>query len=146
MIGLQARVEQGDGPLERLQERLPTVLRQGLEAALRDGLAAARQAMAAGLHERSGRLAASLDYRLDQASGWEAQGSLFSDAPYAAALENGAVIQAKQAKYLRFQVAGHWVRVKRVILPARPFLGPGQEAAAQALEERLSQALMEEMP
>jgi phage gpG-like protein len=73
-----------------------------------------------------------------------ASGRLYSSAEYAAVQEYGATIQARRAKWLKFQVAGHWVQVQRVMIPARPFLGPGLEAAGAALENALSNALLEE--
>jgi phage gpG-like protein len=136
----------GDNPLARLQRRLPTALGQSLEQALEDGLETARQALGQrGTPGGGGRLAASLAQR---SSGWglSLEGELYSDLPYAGVQEYGALIQAVRAKYLRFQVEGRWVQVRRVTVPARPFLAPGAEAAAQALEGYLTSALMEDTP
>lgn len=43
---------------------------------------------------------------------------------YAAIHEWGWVITPKRAKYLTFKVNGKRVRTKRVVIPARPFMGP----------------------
>jgi len=135
----------GDSPLANLARRLPPALRQSLEQSLEDGLEAARQALGQrGKAGGGGGLAASLSQR-SRGEGLSLEGELVSDMPYAGVQEYGALIQAVRAKYLKFQVEGRWVQVKRVAVPARPFLGPGAEAAALALEEHLTRALMEEM-
>ena len=136
----------GGSPLAALERRLPSALRDSLEQALEDGLEAARQALGARLQPgSSGRLAASLAQR---SSGWglSLEGELCSDLPYAGVQEYGALIQAQRAKYLKFQVEGRWVQVRRVAVPARPFLAPGAEAVATALEGYLTRALLEETP
>lgn len=45
-------------------------------------------------------------------------------ANYSIFIENGANIKAKNHKYLTFKVNGKFVKVKSVIVPARPFLKP----------------------
>lgn len=143
MIGLSARLE--ENPFTRLERVLPEVLRASLEQALEVGLAAALARMRPGGGRpqiRSGRLAASLATEVyKDGDAWV--GRLSADAPYAAAQEHGAVIQANKAKYLKFQVQGRWVQKQRVELPARPYLRPGAEAAAEALKEIVSQKLRE---
>lgn len=46
---------------------------------------------------------------------------------YGAIYQFGGTITAKNAKGLRFRMAGHWVRVRSVRIPARPYLGFGPE-------------------
>jgi len=134
------------GLVERLSARLPQIMRQAMERALRDGLSLARQRMQSGQgpRPRSGRLMnsirAGVETRGSSLVGWIA-----SDAPYAAAQERGAVIQAKRARYLKFQVQGRWVQVRRVVLPARPFLRPARDEAAARLEAYLFEALEKEL-
>jgi phage gpG-like protein len=137
--------EGGANPLERLAARLPAVMANALEQALQAGLAESQARLhgGGGPSSKTGFLERSLAVEV-WGEGDGAQGRLFSDAPYAAVHEFGAVIQARRAKWLKFQVAGRWVQVQRVMIPARPFLGPGLEAAGAALEEALSNALMEE--
>jgi phage virion morphogenesis protein len=51
--------------------------------------------------------------------------------------ENGAaetVIKAKNAKYLKFKVAGRFVTKKEVRIPARPFLGINDDDVAEIAE------------
>lgn len=149
MIRLELQLPAGaDHPLARLRARLPRRLRACLAAALEHGLARARERLSpggGGPTSHSGRLAASLTSRL-AGRGLELQGTLAARAPYAAAQEYGAVIQARRAAYLKFQVQGRWVQVKRVTLPARPFLGPSADDAAGELERLIIQALLEESP
>lgn len=47
-----------------------------------------------------------------------------SNLVYAAIHEWGWVITPKRSKYLTFRVNGKRVRTKRVVIPARPFMGP----------------------
>lgn len=137
--------EGGANPLERLAARMPAVLATALEQALESGLAASQARLngGGGPGSKSGFLERSLAAEVWGEDGG-ASGRLYSSAPYAAVQEYGAVIQARRAKWLKFQVAGRWAQVQRVMIPARPFLGPGLEAAGTALEEALSNALMEE--
>ena len=135
----------GQDPVARLADRLPAVLRAGLEAALTEGLAVARGRMGAGGPAvRSGRLLRSLGWRIT-GGGDALEGELYAEAPYAGVQEEGAVILARRAKYLKFRVAGRWVQVRRVVVPARPFLRPGGLAAVAALERHLARALTEEL-
>lgn len=137
----------GQDCLSRLAARMPGLLRDSLEQALEHGLRAARARLApggGGPTSRSGYLAGSLSARVE-GSGQDLLGLLAAGAPYAAAQEHGALIQARRAAYLKFQVQGRWVMVKQVLLPARPFLGPAAEQAADALLELLFKALEEEL-
>jgi phage gpG-like protein len=93
---------------------------------------------------RSGRLARSLGARVTR-RGQTLIGELYASAPYAAAQEHGAVIQARRRRHLRFQVEGRWVMARRVEIPARPYLRPGRDAAAEALPRELAAALEEEL-
>ncbi len=134
-------------PLAALAARLPGALARALGRALDDGLAAARAALGpggSGPRSKSGRLARSLYSRV-YARGDELIGELGSSSFIAGVHEHGAVIQARRAKYLKFQVQGRWVAVRRVVIPARPFLRPGRDAALTALEKRIQQALSEEL-
>lgn len=132
-------------PLEQLTRRLPEVIKKSLEQALEAGLDAARAAMGpggSGPQVRTGRLLRGLGGRITQSGGtWI--GELYADAPYAGAQEYGAVITAKKAAYLKFRIQGQWVQVKRVVLPARPYLRPGRDAALTALPALLQSNLAE---
>lgn len=57
-----------------------------------------------------------------------------TDVPYAHALHYGAKIRAKNAEFLRFKTAYGWVSKKEVVLPARPFLGVGEQERASFKE------------
>jgi len=135
-------------PWERVQRVFPSVIRKSLEQALEVGIAAAQKAMSPsgpGPAIRSGRLARSMGWRVyQQGDGYI--GELFADAPYAGVQEYGASIQATKANYLKFRVQGRWVQVKRVEIPARPYLRPGRDAALKALPDLLQLNLREVMP
>jgi phage gpG-like protein len=133
------------GPLARLERRMPGLLRQALEQALEEGLRAARDRMGqGGPRVRSGRLLRSLGWSVS-GSDDQLQGELYTDTPYAGAQEYGATILARRAEYLKFQVQGRWVQVRRVTLPARPYLRPGAEAVLASLEKHLTRFLSQEL-
>lgn len=136
----------GDNALRRLERRLPAVLRDSLEQSLECSLEVARQTLGSRVRPGgSGQLAASLSSRAS-GQGLSLEGELYSELSYAGIQEYGGLIQAQRANYLRFQVEGRWVLARRVLVPARPYLTPGAEAAAQALEGHLARALMEDLP
>ena len=138
-------IPSADNPLARLAARLPSILREAMEKALEAGLAASRRRMGSGgPRVRSGRLSRSLAYRVTQ-KGNTIVGELYSDVPYAGVHENGAVIQAKKARHLKFRVQGRWVQVKRVVIPARPYLRPGMKEAATRVEEFIMQGIEREL-
>ena len=131
--------------LARLEQALPQAIRRALEQAMELGLRAAQRAMepgGGGPQVRSGALRRSLACRVYEQDG-AFIGEISANTPYAMAQEYGAVIQAQKAKYLKFRVQGRWVQVKRVVLPPRPYLRPGRDAAAEALPELLAQNLQE---
>lgn len=66
----------------------------------------------------TGRLMNSLTHNV-MANGVE----VGTDFAYAHVLQLGAHILPKTAKYLVFNVAGHWRKVSEVKIPPRPFLG-----------------------
>lgn len=135
----------GSEALARLEGRMPGLLRQTLEQALQEGLRAARDRMGQGGPQvRSGQLLGSLGWSVS-GSGAQLQGELQADTPYAGAQEYGATILARHANYLKFQVQGRWVQVKRVTLPARPYLRPGAETALASLETHLTRLLSQEL-
>ncbi|MEW5911488.1 MAG: hypothetical protein AB1814_02970 [Thermodesulfobacteriota bacterium] len=147
MISLSLLPPEND-PLAALESRLPSVILDSLQEAMDEGLAAARRRMGpggGGPQVRSGRLARSLGRRVYQ-QGEVFIGELYAEAPYAAAQEFGAVIQARKARYLKFRVQGRWVQKQRVELPARPYLRPGRNQAVEALRAALARNLMEAMP
>ena len=49
---------------------------------------------------------------------------ILNNSYYANWLENGAHIEAKNKKYLRFKVGGEWKTCESVTIPARPFVNP----------------------
>ncbi|RJX29177.1 MAG: HK97 gp10 family phage protein [Desulfarculus sp.] len=144
MISLRLLPPASD-PLAGLERRLPALIMDSLAQAVAEGLAAARRRLGpghGGPQARTGRLARSLGGRVYQQGGLYI-GELYADAPYAAAQEFGAVIQAQKARYLKFRVQGRWVQKKQVELPARPYLRPGRDQALSALRAALARNLRE---
>lgn len=73
--------------------------------------------------EQAGHLLDSITYALrgDDEVEWG------SNRIYAAIHQFGGTIKPKDAPYLQFQVNGQWVRVDKVEIPARPYLGISDE-------------------
>jgi hypothetical protein len=74
----------------------------------------------AGIKERSGKLYNSVNYYAFKDFGMQ----IFAKLYYSTTLENGAVINAKNTKYLTFYVDGQWKKVKSVTIVPKPFLKP----------------------
>jgi len=64
-----------------------------------------------------GHLKNSIDYRVEENSV-----VVGTNLPYAPVHQFGAKIEAKAKPYLKFMVNGHWVQVKSVTIPERPFM------------------------
>lgn len=60
---------------------------------------------------------------------------------YAAIHEFGGMIEARQGKYLKFQVDGNWVQVTKVHIPARPYLRPAVDENKPAIEKAIGNTL-----
>ncbi len=64
------------------------------------------------------------------------------EAPGARANEEGATIVPRRAVYLHFKLpGGQWVRTKRVVIPARPFMAPAADVARRFMLRRLPLAV-----
>lgn len=64
--------------------------------------------------------------------------------PYAHVHQEGRVIKAKKARYLRFRVGGKYAVKKQVKIPARPVLGlndQDQEEIKKIIAERIGEVL-----
>jgi len=94
------------------------------------------------LHNRTNNLRSSIHGEAS-ATDSEITGIVGSNMIYAPVHEFGAVIRAKNAPFLRFQVNGHWVSVKEVTIPARPFLAPAVDAMRQEIIDRLRDGAIE---
>jgi hypothetical protein len=55
--------------------------------------------------------------------------AIYTDTIYARVHELGAVIHARRAPYLKFQIDGQWVQVRSVKIPARPHWRPAIDKA-----------------
>jgi phage gpG-like protein len=75
----------------------------------------------------------------------EIVGSLYSDVIYSAIHEYGGTITAKSSPYLKFTVAGRWVQIKSVTIPARPYLGPAIEDHLKELSDIITDMISVEM-
>jgi phage gpG-like protein len=70
----------------------------------------------------TGKLRASITHQATDADVTIGTNANAAGVPYPRVHQFGAVIEAKNAPYLRFKTAGGWVRKKRVEIPARPFM------------------------
>ena len=75
------------------------------------------------LHRRTGRLRASITHSVRRGGG-SVMGRLGTNVIYGRIHELGGVIRPVKASALRFRVGGRWVTVRRVTIPARPYLRP----------------------
>ncbi len=147
MIELKARIFPEDLG-EWLSQRIRAALPRALEAAMDQGLKAARARLnpgGGGPVSRSSRLSRSIATKVVEA-GWGAwKGQLYATVVYAPVHEFGATIRPRLHPYLLFQVHGQWIRKPQVRIPPRPFLHPGLRAAAEAFREMMAQAIAREL-
>ncbi len=60
-----------------------------------------------------------------------------SNKVYAQIQDQGGTIEAKNADYLTFKVNGQWVRVKKVTIPAHPYLTPAFQKVVDVDAQRI---------
>lgn len=72
-------------------------------------------------------------------------GVLFSNVVYAATQEEGRTIVPRVKDWLRFQVGGQYVFAKKVIIPARPFLGPALQDNLTKIQQIVRDEIVEQM-
>lgn len=94
---------------------------------------------------RPGGVGASEQYREVHVVGEKIVGLFGSEVEYAGIHEFGGVINAKNAKYLRFKTFdGSWHSVKSVTIPARPYLKPAAEKEQPRIAEMLAKRFAQE--
>lgn len=87
---------------------------------------------------RPGGVGISEQIRSIQEFGKRIVGRFGSKVPYAAIHEFGGVIKPKTKKYLRFRTFdGQWHSVKKVVMPARPYLNPALKDEESAIKDLL---------
>ena len=64
-----------------------------------------------------------------------------TDAPYAHIHEYGGVIEPVNALALKFEIDGHWVFAKRVVMPERSYLRSTLAERADIIRNALAQAV-----
>ena len=104
----------------------PTIVARFLDALERQGFELAQyikteELSGQILHNRTGTLRRSIAMTPHRSQGFVDVGT---NVVYARVHEFGAVIRAKNAPFLKFQVGGKWVQKKQVLAPARPFMRP----------------------
>ncbi len=93
------------------------------------------------LHKRTGRLKQSMCSKINTV-GQDVIGRVFPRVggrfpAYGRIHETGATIKPKKKEYLHFYIGGHWVKVKQVKIPARPYLQPTTEEIKGKIREIL---------
>jgi phage gpG-like protein len=97
------------------------------------------------LHVRTGRLRNSIIGQVTQ-SGDTYTGSLGTNVIYGPIHENGGVIRAKNAPYLKFQLPnGQWISKKEVSIPSRPFLRPAITENIDRIREIIINSITKEV-
>jgi phage gpG-like protein len=123
----QIKIEYKQADLERLKE-FPARARRGMETGLGKAVkfveAEVKKSFGQGGTPKikTGTLRRSITSGVDKVPvllGW-----VGTNVSYAGIQEFGGTIRAKNSKYLTFQVNKHWVKVKEVVIPARPYLRP----------------------
>ena len=71
-------------------------------------------------------------------------GFLSANIPYASIHEYGGTIYPKKGKYLRFPIAGKWVTVRKVVIPARPLITPAIEENLPKIGEIIVEDIIKE--
>ena len=95
---------------------------------------------AGGLHVRTGHLRRSITSGTSGLSGWVSSNSIYSSTH-----EFGATIKAKNSKYLKFQIDGHWMSKKSVTIPQRPFIMPIFSVYNKNILDIISDGIIKEM-
>lgn len=75
----------------------------------------------------TGFLSTAFETKLDNVSDHNVEGHTSPLAVYARIQELGGVIRATNAEALVFEIDGHFVQVKAVTIPARPYLRPAAD-------------------
>ena len=123
-----------------VSERLARAQIQGVNATLAAAVNRAKRNHA--WQNRTGTLEGSigvLDFA--RAEGRGVRGNWGSrDVRYALIHELGGVIVPRKAKALVFEIDGEVVRVKKVTIPARPYLRPAADAEYPELPRRIARA------
>ena len=92
------------------------------------------------LNQRTGALVSSIASLVtDDGAGVMAK--VVADTPYSRIHEYGGVIEPVNALALRFQINGHWIMVKRVVMPERSYLRSTLAERAGIIREALTQAV-----
>jgi hypothetical protein len=68
-------------------------------------------------------------------------GTVFSNTPYSRAQEYGATIVPTNGEFLKFQIDGHWVQVRQVVLPERSYLRSTLAERADLIRDELTRAV-----
>ena len=150
---LQIKIEVNKADLEKIKQ-MPNEFRAGLKNGVRKAMIFAEgkakqdftksRGPAGGLHVRSGHLRRGIESGIidhgDIIEGW-----LGDNIIYAPIHENSAIIYPKKGPYLRFPIDGHWVSVKKVIIPKRPFLRPVIEENINEIAEIIHDTIIAEV-
>jgi len=114
------------GDLKQLRERTPRINRRILSLICEATIASSNKDYLRGgkseLHWRTGNLARSESYTVSDFAA-----EIVAGAKYAAIHESGGTIVPRTKEWLMFEVNGHFVKTKKVVMPKRPFLGPALE-------------------
>jgi phage gpG-like protein len=92
------------------------------------------------LKQQTGKLRESVFHQVTMV-GDGVQAVIGANAPYAHIHEYGGIIEPVNALALRFQVDGHWVMVRRVVMPERSFLRSTLAERAETIRAELARAV-----
>jgi phage gpG-like protein len=125
MVSMEAEIYRDEvlPMLKYLRQRMPTIDKtvRGAIAARIVGFIQRDKLRGHPLHRKSGDLANSINWRhlSDSDTGLGSYGVI-----YARIHELGGIIRPVHAKALHFQIDGHWITTKKVVMPRRPYILP----------------------
>jgi hypothetical protein len=102
--------------IERLGLSMPTIARRMMNRVSSEIKKEAKR----NIHSRTGDLKKSIRYNMNK----DFTGIIKAQKYYSWWVENGAVIEPRKKKVLRFKINGEWKAAKAVTIPPRPFLKP----------------------
>lgn len=94
------------------------------------------------LKARTGNLRRSINTKVVD-KGNQIVGTIGSAVIYAAIHELGGKILPKKGKYLKFAIDGHWISVKQVNIPARPYLAPSIESNINKIRDIIKNSVIQ---
>lgn len=144
MFTIDVKIEGLDG-IKKLPEEWTSGLAKGFRRAMIfvEGVAKKRFGKPGNIKARTGHYRRSISTSV-RILGDDLVGTLAGNVVYAAPHEFGAIIFPKKGQYLRFPIQGHWVSVRKVVIPQRPLLTPSITENVDEIGEIIVDSIIKE--